>query len=125
MDRIIDKKITGYICLVSVVFFTGIILYSIIPNLITSLYEKPITFAFYWANITTFFYFLLLLVHRLIVHKPTAILIRNISFLIIGVGIFQIINCFISIHDAVWIAISFIAIVTILLTFSYGSRKFQ
>ena len=124
MDRIIDKKNTGYICLVSLVFFTGIMLYSIVPNLIPELYEKPITYAFYWTNNTAFFFFLLRLVYKIIIHKPTSIMIRNMSFLVLLIGAFQITNCFISIHDSIWIIISFIAIMIILITYRYGRRKF-
>lgn len=119
---VIDKKYTGFLTAMTIIYFVVIILYSIMPEL-TAVISSKIWDVIYWINNTLFIVFLTFTGALLSCDEKLRILLFNTSLFLLILGVFQIANTLISINTCVWIIISSTCILTSLIIYKYVSSK--
>ena len=124
MPYIINKKLTGIICIIPIVYFTGISLYSLVPELIEI--NKLTKLLFYWINNTVFISSIVFVFSKYVFDKRIKLLLKGTSFFLLTLGIFQIIKTLgISVDKIVWIMYCPIYIIFLLISFRYGRKLYE
>ena len=124
MEFILSKKLSGLLCTIPLVYFAGITLYSLLPELFEI--PKLIKVLFYWINNTLFLFTLTFTFSYFLIDRLTKLLIRGTSFFLLTLGIFQIIKTMgFSLDKAVWISVCPMYIIFLLITYLYVSNKLQ
>lgn len=127
MILVLNKKISGFLCVIPLVYFAGITLYSLLPEITNFIdYNSIFWKVYYWANNTIFLFSLIFTFSYLIADRLTKLIIRGTSFFLLTLGIFQIIKTMgFSINKSVWISICPSFIIFILISYLYVSYKLQ
>ena len=117
MEVRIDKRITSLICIMPLVYFAGISLYSFVPDL--AVIPEHLTAVFYWVNNTVFVFSITYISSVLIVPKKAKYIMRGTSIFTLILGIFQIINQYITINELVWVLVLPAYLVPFLIIYNY------
>lgn len=122
MERIIDRKITGICMIIPLIYFSGISLYSLLPEF----FDIPRAYkvVFYWGNNTLFIFSFPFVLSYLVYDYSLRFLIRGTSIFLLILGLFQIIKSVgADISKEVWIGICPTYIIFLLIYFRYVVRK--
>lgn len=130
MEKVINKRASELFSIVLLMYFTGIALYSLLPelqvtyNLFPSInYDSKWWDVFYWVNNLlvggpSFYVFSYFIINRL-----TKLIIRGASFFLLTLGIFQIINTIgVDVGTVLWIIFCPTYIIFLLIAFKYGRK---
>lgn len=120
--KIINTKIEGYLQVVIFIYFLGIALYSLIPDVIKVL--ETTQKIFYWSNNTFLIVNFLFILSKFVIELRTKILLLGTSIFFLILGIFQILfslGC--SIPDYFWAIFCPLYILLNLITYKICQRR--
>jgi hypothetical protein len=101
MEVNINKKFTGFICLVPLVYFAGISLYSFLPEFFD--FNAQYLKAAYWVNNTVFVASLAFIAAKIVVPRQPKYILYGTSIFALILGCFQIVYVFIDMPSFVWV----------------------
>jgi len=125
MVFILDKKITGLICVVPFVYFAGLALYTFLPELIGFVgYDSRYWCAFYWVNNSIISAILPFLFSYLLENNLVKLLIMSTSIFLLILSAFQVYETLgFGIDRGVWIIFFSAYIMAALTTYKYERKK--
>lgn len=121
----INKNISGIICVISLIYFTGISMYTLVPEIkwIGDI-DIKIWHVLYWVNNTVFLFSFTFILSYLIYDILTKIIVRGTSVFLLILGVFQIIKTLgYSVDSWAWMVLCPLYIVFLLTGYVYVSKK--
>lgn len=117
MEFRIDKRLTGFISILPLLFFAGISLYSFIPEIMPV--NKKLWSALYWVNSDLFVSGILFALSRVVVPKKTKYILLGSFFFFILLGAFQVTYVFIDLPSWLWMMIFPLYLIPYLIIIKY------
>jgi len=125
MKLIIDKTYTGALFVICIFYFTGISLYTLLPEIVDFIpYDSAWWKVSYFINNGIFFFSLPFIASFLSYDPGVKILLRGTSFFLLSLSLFQIFKVLgFDISKLIWVSFCPIYIIFILILCKNGSRK--
>jgi hypothetical protein len=122
MIRVIDKTLNMLACVIPLVYFTGISIYSYLPEIFGT--GEVFNEVFYWCNENFFFASMMFLFSKFVISIKVKIIIIGVSIFMFLKGVFQVLMTLgVQLSDDVWILFAPSYILLVLIVYKYVSRK--
>lgn len=138
MAYVINIKLTRLLCVLSMIFLTGITLYSLLPEVQDNYllikyfnlkilpnvnYNSKWWYVAYWIN-NTLISPIIFILSYFILHHTTKLIIKGLSIFLLTLGIFQVLKLILEFETPViWILYCLIYFIFLLIAYRYESKR--